>query len=338
MEAISATQDTQDTQDTQEIILQPNPNRHVIFPIEYPDLWDLYNKHVAVFWTVEEVDLSKDIAHWEKLSNDERHFIKYVLGFFAGSDGIVMENLATRFMREVQIPEARMFYACQNFMESIHSVQYALLIDTYIKNKTERVEMLRAIQTVPCVQKKANWALQWIDNDKASFATRLVAFAVVEGVFFSGSFCAIYWIKQRAIMPGLTLSNEFISRDEGLHTTFACTLYSKLGPTRLTQKEVETIMCDAVEIEKYFITEALPCRLIGMNSDMMSRYIEFVADRLLVQLGYERVYKVANPFPFMERIGYASKDSFFEKQASTYVKAGVGQPVEKMVFSMDADF
>jgi len=326
-----------DLNQVEEPMLKENPNRFVIFPIEHKDLWDMYKKHMAVFWTAEEIDLSKDMEHWNGLSDNERHFIKYILGFFAGSDGIVMENLATRFMREVQVPEAKFFYNCQNIIETIHSETYALLIDRYIEDKYEKLDILRAIQTIPCVQKKAEWALQWIDSPTASFATRLLAFAAVEGIFFSGAFCAIFWLKQRGLMPGLTLSNEFIARDEGLHTEFACLLYSKLI-NKLSKQTAHKIIRDAVKIEKFFITKAIPCEMIGMNAKLMSQYIEFVADRLLQQLGYPKAYNTQIPFPFMERISLEGKDNFFEKRVSTYAKASVGKDVAKMVFSTEEDF
>jgi len=320
-----------------EPLLQENPDRFVIFPIKHPDLWAKYKQHMAVFWTPEEIDLSKDMKDWEKLTDNERHFIKNILGFFAGSDGIVMENLATRFTREVQWPEAKFFYGCQNLLEAVHSETYSLLIDTYISDKKEKDELLRAISTIPCVKKKAEWALAWIDNNDADFATRLLGFAAVEGIFFSGAFCAIFWLKQRGLMPGLTLSNEFIARDEGLHTEFACLLYSKVV-NRLDKKKVYKIIREAVKIEKQFITKSLPCELIGMNADLMSQYIEFVADRLLIQLGYPKVYKATNPFPFMERISLENKDNFFEKRVSTYAKATVGKARDEMTFAMNADF
>lgn len=320
-----------------EPLLTPSDDRFVIFPIRHPDIWAKYKQHMAVFWTPEEIDLSKDLAHWEKLTDNERFFIKNILGFFAGSDGIVMENLATRFMREIQIPEAKFFYSCQNLMEAVHSESYSLLIDTYITDKKEKEEILRAIQTIPCVEKKAEWALQWIDHPEASFATRLLAFAAVEGIFFSGAFCAIFWLKQRGVMPGLTVSNEFIARDEGLHTEFACLLYSKLQ-NKLSKKDAHRIIRDAVKIEKQFITKSLPCELIGMNAKLMAQYIEFVADRLLLQLGYPKAYSATNPFPFMDRIGLEGKDNFFEKRVTTYAKATVGKEKKDMVFSVDADF
>jgi ribonucleoside-diphosphate reductase beta chain len=321
----------------EEPILKENPNRFVIFPIEHADLWEKYKQHMAVFWVPEEIDLSKDMNDWVNLSDNERHFIKHILGFFAGSDGIVMENLATRFMREVQVPEARFFYSCQNLLESVHSESYSLLIDTYIQNKKEKLDILRAIETIPCVQKKAEWAKQWIESPEASFSTRLLAFAAVEGIFFSGAFCAIFWLKQRGIMPGLTLSNEFIARDEGLHTDFACLLYSKLV-NKLTKQQAHKIIREAVKIEKQFITKALPCEMIGMNAKLMAQYIEFVADRLLLQLGYPKAYSATNPFPFMERISLEGKDNFFEKRVSTYAKATVGKDKTQMTFDTAADF
>jgi ribonucleoside-diphosphate reductase beta chain len=320
-----------------EPILTESNDRFVIFPIQHPDIWAKYKQHLAVFWTPEEIDLSKDVAHWEKLTDNERYFIKNILGFFAGSDGIVMENLATRFMKEVQWPEAKFFYSCQNLLEAIHSESYALLIDTYITDPTEKAKLFKATQTIPCVQKKADWALTWIDNKDASFATRLLAFAAVEGIFFSGAFCAIFWLKQRGIMPGLTLSNEFIARDEGIHTDFACLLYSKLV-NRLSKQQAHKIIRDAVKIEKQFITKSLPCELIGMNAKMMTQYIEFVADRLLLQLGYPKAYSATNPFAFMEAISLENKDNFFEKRVSTYAKAAVGKDRAEMSFKMDADF
>jgi ribonucleotide reductase beta subunit family protein with ferritin-like domain len=320
-----------------EPLLDPNEDRFVIFPIRHPDVWEMYKKHMAVHWTAEEVDLSKDMAHWEKLNDNERHFIKHILGFFAGSDGIVMENLATRFTREVQWPEAKFFYACQNLLEAVHSETYSLLIDTYITDQEEKANILRAIKTIPAVEKKAKWALDWIDNKEADFATRLLGFAAVEGIFFSGAFCAIFWLKARGVMPGLTLSNEFIARDEGLHTDFACLLYSKIM-NRLPKQKAHKILREAVKIEKHFITKALPCELIGMNADLMKQYIEFVADRLSLQLGYPKIYGAANPFDFMERISLENKDNFFEKRVSTYGKAVVGKKKEDMTFAMDAAF
>ena len=320
-----------------EPLLDENDDRFVIFPIKHHDVWAMYKKHMSVHWVPEEIDLSKDMSHWEKLNDNERHFIKHILGFFAGSDGIVMENLATRFSREVQWPEARFFYACQNLLEAVHSECYSLLIDTYITDPKEKSDILRAISTIPAVEKKAKWAMEWIDSKDADFATRLLGFAAVEGIFFSGSFCAIFWLKQRGIMPGLTLSNEFIARDEGLHTEFACLLYSKIT-NRLPKKTAHKILRDAVKIEKHFITKALPCELIGMNAELMKQYIEFVADRLSLQLGYPKIYGAANPFDFMERISLENKDNFFEKRVSTYAKAGVGKNKDDMKFAMDAAF
>jgi ribonucleoside-diphosphate reductase beta chain len=320
-----------------EPMLQENKDRFVIFPIQHHDIWSKYKQHMAVFWTPEEIDLSKDMSHWEKLNDNERHFIKHILGFFAGSDGIVMENLATRFTREVQWPEAKFFYNCQNLLEAVHSETYSLLIDTYIHDPKEKYDVLHAIDTIPCVKKKADWAMQWIESADSDFSTRLLAFAAVEGIFFSGAFCAIFWLKQRGIMPGLTLSNEFIARDEGLHTDFACLLYSKLV-NKLTKQKAHKIIREAVKIEKQFITKALPCELIGMNAKLMAQYIEFVADRLTLQLGYPKIYNAANPFDFMERISLENKDNFFEKRVSTYAKAAVGKKREDMSFSMGADF
>jgi ribonucleotide reductase beta subunit family protein with ferritin-like domain len=320
-----------------EPMLDPNEDRFVVFPIRHPDIWAKYKQHMAVFWTPEEIDLSKDMAHWEKLNDNERHFIKHILGFFAGSDGIVMENLATRFTREVQWPEAKFFYSCQNLLEAVHSETYSLLIDTYITDSQEKSDILRAIKTIPCVEKKAKWALEWIDNKDADFGTRLIGFAAVEGIFFSGAFCAIFWLKQRGIMPGLTLSNEFIARDEGIHTDFACLLYSKIL-NRLPKQRVHKIIREAVKIEKHFITKALPCELIGMNAELMKQYIEFVADRLSLQLGYAKIYGAANPFDFMERISLENKDNFFEKRVSTYAKGSVGKKREDMAFDTGAAF
>jgi ribonucleotide reductase beta subunit family protein with ferritin-like domain len=320
-----------------EPLLEPSEDRFVIFPIKHHDVWTKYKQHMAVHWTAEEIDLSKDMRDWEKLNDNERHFIKHILGFFAGSDGIVMENLATRFSREVQWPEARFFYACQNLLEAVHSETYSLLIDTYITDPTEKEKILGAISTIPAVKKKADWALQWIESLDANFATRLLAFACVEGIFFSGAFCAIYWLKERGVMPGLTLSNEFIARDEGLHTDFACLLYSKIV-NRLDKKTAHKIIREAVKIEKQFITKALPCELIGMNAELMKQYIEFVADRLSLQLGYPKIYSAANPFDFMERISLEGKDNFFEKRVSTYAKAAVGKKREDMMFDMGAAF
>jgi ribonucleoside-diphosphate reductase beta chain len=323
--------------DAEEELLRENPGRFVIFPIVHHDIWEMYKKARASDWNVEEIDLSKDGTHWEVLTKDEKHFISHVLAFFAASDGIVNENLASRFMQEVQIPEARCFYGFQIAMENVHGETYSLLIDTYIKDSVEKTRLLNAIETIPCVEKKAKWALQWIDSVEADFATRLMAFAIVEGIFFSGAFCAIFWLKERGVMPGLTTSNEFISRDEGLHTQFACLLYSKLKH-KLSKTKAVAMMRQAVQIEKEFITESLPCALIGMNAKMMSSYIQFVADRLLVQLSYPKLYETANPFPFMERISLEGKTNFFEKRVAEYAKVGVGRDKEKMVFSTAEEF
>ena len=320
-----------------EPILRENPNRFTLFPIEKPELYKLYKHHVAVFWTPEEIDLAKDMKDWIKLTPNEQHFIKNVLAFFAGSDGIIQENIAARFMNEVQLSEARQFYSVQLMMESVHSESYSLLIDTYIEDKAEKTHLFQAIQTIPCVKGKADWAQKWIVSKDENFATRLVAFAVVEGIFFSGSFCAIYWLKERGLMPGLTTSNEFIARDEGLHTDFACALYSEIE-RKLPKAKVHKIIREAVEIELQFITESLPCSLIGMNSGLMGTYIKFVADRLSMQLGYGKIYKVNNPFDFMERIALEGKDNFFEKRVTTYAKSGVGKTASEMSFSLDTEF
>lgn len=291
---------------------------YTLFPIQPSEehLYKMYKQAVASFWTPEEIPFSKDLEHWEKLNQDEQHFIKHVLAFFAGSDGIVQENLATRFQRDVSSQVIKLFYSFQNAMEGIHSETYSLLIDTYVKNKQEQDRLFRAIDTIPCIQKKADWALKWIDSE-SSFAKRLIAFAAVEGIFFSGAFCAIYWLKKRGLMPGLTFSNELISRDEGLHTLFAIAVYHTLKE-KLDNESISTIIKEAVEIEEEFITEALSCSLIGMNATLMKQYIRFVADRLLVQLGCEKVYKVVNPFDFMELISLEGKTNFFEKKVSEY--------------------
>jgi len=320
-----------------EPMLLENKDRLVLFPIQHDDLFKIAKDHLAVQWFAEEVDLTKDAAHWEKLTDDERHFIKHVLGFFAGSDGIVMENLAMRFTREVQWPEAKYFYAVQNQAEAIHAETYSLLIDTYIKDPKEKYDILHAIDTIPCVKKKADWALQWIDSKEADFPTRLLAFAAVEGIFFSGAFCSIFWLKEKGVMPGLTLSNEFIARDEGIHTHFACTLYKKLV-NKLPKQKVHTILREAVKLEKQFITKALPCKLIGMNDKLMTQYIKFVADRLSLQLGYPKMYGVTNPFDFMERISLENKDNFFEKKVSTYAKASVGKKAGDEAFVVGGEF
>ena len=320
----------------EEPILKENPNRFVLLPIKYPSVWDMYKKAEASFWTAEEIDLSADMNDWEKLSSDEQHFIKHVLAFFAASDGIVNENLAIQFCNEVQIPEARCFYGFQMAVENIHSETYSLLIDTYIKDEDEKQYLFDAIETIPAVKQKANWALRWI-NDSDSFAHRLIAFAAVEGIFFSGSFCSIFWLKKRGLMPGLTFSNELISRDEGLHTDFACLLFDLLNNKPHTDM-VTQIITEAVEIEKSFVTSSLPVSLIGMNAELMSQYIEFVADRLLLSLGANKVYNAKNPFDWMELISLQGKTNFFEKRVGDYQKSGVRAKRKDQVFKLDADF
>ncbi len=319
-----------------EPILQENKDRFVLFPIKHDEIWSMYKKAEASFWTAEEIDLGADLVDWKKLTDDERYFIKHILAFFAASDGIVNENLVLNFMREVQIPEARCFYGFQVAIENIHAETYSLLIDTYIKDAAERTYLFNALETVPCVKKKADWALRWIE-ESPTFAHRLIAFAAVEGIFFSGSFCSIFWLKKRGLMPGLTFSNELISRDEGLHCDFACLLYSMLQ-NPLPKEEVTAIITEAVAFEQEFVTDALPVALIGMNAKMMSQYIEFVADRLLISLGCEKVYKVNNPFPFMEMISLQGKTNFFEKRVAEYQKSGVTANKESQVFGLDDDF
>lgn len=319
----------------EELLLQENRDRFVILPIKHPAIWEMYKKHEASFWTAEEIDLSGDLRDWQQLNDGERHFISHVLAFFAASDGIVNENLAVNFMSEVQVPEARCFYGFQIMMENIHSETYALLIDTYIRDPKEKDHLFHAIDTVPAVSKKAEWALRWIEQ--GTFAERLVAFAAVEGIFFSGSFCSIFWLKKRGLMPGLTFSNELISRDEGLHCEFACLLYGMLE-NKLPQDQVHAIIGDAVEIEKEFITEALPADLIGMNSRLMKQYIEFVADRWLAELGYVKLFNSTNPFDFMEMISLQGKTNFFEKRVGDYQKAGVLADKTTQTFSLDEDF
>jgi len=321
----------------EEPMLKENPDRFVLFPIEHQDVFKMYKDLVAVRWIAEEIDTTKDLMHFKALTPNERHFISRILGFFAGSDGIINENLATNFANEIQWPEAKAFYSEQMSNETVHSETYSRLVDTYIEDKNEKVDILRSIRTMPFVHKKAAWALHWMNSKEADFATRLMAFAAVEGIFFSGAFCAIFWFKQRGILPGLTSSNEFISRDEGLHTDFACLLYSKIE-NRLSKTKAIKLIKEAVRIEKEFITEAIPCSMIGMNSKMMGQYIEFVADRLLVQMGYPRVYETANPFSFMERISLEGKDNFFEKRVTSYALAGVGKTAEQMSFNLAADF
>src|SRR5210317_379073 len=300
-----------------EVLLTENPNRFVMFPLSDQDIWKMYKKMMDCFWRAEEIDFSKDLVDWNKLKETEKHFIKMVLAFFAASDGIVLENLGQRFLSEVQLPEARATYGFQLMMENIHSETYSLLIDTYIKDKKEQTKLFRAIDNFPCIKKKADWAIKWIQDNRSSFATRLVAFACVEGIFFSGSFCSIYWLKKRGLMPGLTFSNELISRDEGMHTDFAVLLFNKLERKPKKAKVFELIK-EAVEIEKEFILEALPCKLIGMNSKLMSQYIEFVADRLSIQLGYGKIFNSSNPFDFMEMISLEGKTNFFEKRVGDY--------------------
>jgi len=308
--------------DRDEFLLQKNSNRFVLFPIEHNDIYQLYKKAESSFWTVNEIDLSKDLNDWDKLSNDEKNFIKNIIGFFAGSDGIIMENLAVRFMNDIQIPEARAFYSYQIFNESIHSETYSLLIDTYIKDSDEKNKIFNSIENIPSVLKKAEWAYKWIEDDEVSFATRLVAFSIVEGIFFSGSFCAIYWLKKRGLMPGLTFSNELISKDEGMHTEFACLLYSKIK-NKLSKEVIYEIFKEAVEIEKEFIIDSIPCAMIGMNADLMKKYIEFVSDRLLLQLGYNKLYNTENPFDFMELISLRPKSNFFELKVGEYAKSNI---------------
>jgi ribonucleoside-diphosphate reductase beta chain len=320
-----------------EPILQENESRFVLFPIKHDQIWKMYKQAVASFWTAEEVDLSPDLQDWEhKLNDGERHFIKHVLAFFAASDGIVNENLVLNFMREVQIPEARCFYGFQVAIENIHAEMYSLLIDTYIRDDKEKDFLFNALQNLPCVEKKGRWALNWIEK-APTFAHRLIAFAAVEGIFFSGSFCAIFWLKKRGLMPGLSFSNELISRDEGLHCDFACLLYSMLE-NRLDPEEVTAIITEAVEFEKEFVTDALPVSLIGMNALMMQQYIEFVADRLLLSLGCDKFYNATNPFDWMEMISLQGKTNFFEKRVGDYQKAGVMNTKEQGVFSMNEDF
>jgi len=321
-----------------EPILVENKDRFVLFPIKYNDIWEFYKKSEASFWTAEEIDLSNDISDWNnKLNDNERHFIKHVLAFFAASDGIVNENLAINFLNEVQYPEARCFYGFQIMMENIHSETYSLLIDSYIKDPIEKDKLLHAVDTVPCVGKKADWALRWISN--GNFAERLIAFAAVEGIFFSGSFCSIFWLKKRGLMPGLSFSNELISRDEGLHCDFACMLYTRHVKNKLPKEKVTQIITDAVIIEKEFVSDAIPVRLIGMNADLMCQYIEFCADRLLVALGCDKFYNASNPFDFMEMISLQGKTNFFEKRVAEYQKSGVmSNKEENNVFNLDEDF
>ena len=318
-----------------EILLSEEEKRYVIFPIKHEPFWEMYKKAQANFWTAEELDLTKDLKDYNDLSNDEKHFLNSILAFFAASDGIVLENLGIRFMSDVQLAEARAFYGFQIAMENIHSEVYSLLIDTYVKNTNEKKELFEAINNFPCIKKKADWAIKWINDNRSSFATRLIAFACVEGIFFSGAFCSIYWLKKRGLMPGLTFSNELISRDEALHTEFAVLLYNKLVK-KLPKAKIVEIIKEAVDIEKEFICDALPCRLIGMNANLMSQYIEFVADRLALQLGVSEIYKTNNPFEFMELISLEGKTNFFEKRVGEYALATTTQ--EEGIFDMDAEF
>ena len=318
-----------------EVLLTENPNRFVMFPLSDQDIWKMYKKMMDCFWRAEEIDLSKDPSHWETLKDDEKHFIKMILAFFAASDGIVLENLGERFLCEVQLPEARAAYGFQLMMESIHSEVYSLLIDTLIKDETEKTKLFKAIDNFPCIKKKADWSIKWINDNRSGFATRLVAFACVEGIFFSGAFCSIYWLKKRGIMPGLTFSNELISRDEGMHTDYAVLLFNTLNKKPKKSKIIEIIK-EAVEIEKEFITEALPCKLIGMNQKLMKQYIEFVADRLIVQLGYNKIYESNNPFDFMEMISLEGKTNFFEKRVGDYSLSS-GQKTDE-AFKLDDCF
>ena len=314
---------------SKEPLLTPDDKRFVMFPIKYDDIWAMYKKQVDCFWRPEEIDLSKDLDDWAKLNDDEKHFISMILAFFAASDGIVLENLAQRFMSDVQVSEARAFYGFQIAMENIHSESYSLLIETYIKDKEQKHKLFNAIENYPCIKKKSDWAQKWIHDNRSSFATRLVAFACIEGIFFSGAFSSIFWLKKRGLMPGLTFSNELISRDEALHCEFAILLYSKLEK-KLPKAKIHDIIKECVEIEIEFICEALPCRLIGMNSELMGQYIQFVADRLCVQLGYPKIYNVANCLDYMELISLESKTNFFEKRLGEYALANVNKS--------DADF
>ena len=320
--------------DEDEILLLKDRNRFVMFPIQYEDVYQKYLDAQGTFWTAEEINLSNDERDWTQLTENERYFIKNIIGFFAGSDGIVNENLASRFQREIEIPEIRAFYTYQSYNETIHSITYSLLIDTYIKDHDEKLRILNSIEHIPCVTQKAQWALKWIENQDVSFATRLVAFSIVEGIFFSGSFCAIYWLKKRGLMEGLTFSNELISRDEGLHCEFATLLYSKIIH-KLDESVIYDMIEEAVQIEKVFITESLPCALIGMNSTLMCQYIEFVADRLLLQLGYDKKWNVENPFDFMELISLRPKTNFFEKKVGEYKKSTISKTAKTVEISDD---
>jgi ribonucleotide reductase beta subunit family protein with ferritin-like domain len=321
-----------------ELLLRPNPKRFVMFPIQYPEIWIFYKKALASFWTADEIDMHVDVSHdWPKLTNDERYYISHVLANFAAADGIVNENLALKFYNDVQIPEARAFYSVQQNIETIHSETYSMLIDVLIKDENEKNKLFNAIETIPSIKKKAQWALKWINNSD-SFAERLCSFICVEGIFFSGSFCAIFWLKKRGYMPGLTFSNELISRDEGLHCDFGCLLYSMLE-NKLSQERIYEIVGEAVEYEKEFVSESLPVSLLGMNADLMKQYIEFCADRLIYQLGYEKLYNVKNCFEWMELISLQGKTNFFEKRTAEYQRAGVMVfDKEDNIFTTDADF
>ena len=322
-----------------EPLLQHQTNRFTYFPTTYPKIHDAYKAAVSTFWTPEEINFGQDRTDWQKLSTQEQHFIKHILAFFAGSDGIVMENLAKRFMSDIELPEVRAFYSYQLFIEQIHSETYSLLLDTYIQDAQEKTTLFNAIDTVPCVKKKADWAMKWINSTTAPFAQRLLGFAAVEGIFFSGSFCAIFWIRstKKGLLPALTYSNELISRDEGMHTDFAMLLYSMLV-NKLSKEVVYDLIKEAVEIEKEFVTEALSCKLIGMNAELMKQYIEFVADRLLAQIGYEKIYRTTNPFGFMELISLRQKNNFFEVKVSEYKKANVGTSAQDREFILDENF
>ena len=319
---------------SKEPILTPDDNRFVMFPIKYDDIWSMYKKQIDCFWRAEEIDLSKDLNHWDTLTADEKHFVSMILAFFAASDGIVLENLAQRFMSDVQISEARAFYGFQIAMENIHSQTYSLLIETYIKDKEQKHKLFNAIENYPCIKKKSDWAQKWINDNRSSFATRLIAFACIEGIFFSGSFCSIFWLKKRGLMPGLTFSNELISRDEALHCEFAILLYSKLEK-KIAKAKIHDIIKECVEIETEFICDALPCRLIGMNSELMTQYIQFVADRLCVQLGYPKIYNATNPFDFMELISIEGKTNFFERKVGDYALANVKKSDDDFEFTSD---
>ncbi len=321
--------------------LEPEPflsetsDRLVMFPIHYPDIWKMYKDAVSSFWTAEEIDFNGDLTDWHKLSENEQYFIKHVLAFFAASDGLVNENLCYRFYKEIQVPEARAFYSFQAAIETIHSESYSLMIDTYVKDPEEKAKLFDAVNTIPCVGKKAVWALKWINSKDDDFATRLIAFAIIEGIFFSGSFASIYWLREKHVMPGLTFANNLIARDESSHTMFAVLIYSYLK-NKLSQEQVHSIMKEAVEIETEFITASLPCNLLGMNSTLMTEYIQFVADRLLVQLGYEKIYNASNPFPFMDAIGLENNTNFFESRVSEYNKASI--IIGNTNFNVDEDF